>query len=344
MSSGMTPGGDYDAHSDYQMRGAMTSAELIDSLAERIDPDGDSVVFADYGCAQGRVTNALLHRAITRVRDTRRDVPIAVYHNDVLANDWSVLLDRLRADDSYLRIPGGPVTPLLSAISFYEPATPPAIVELGISFAAAQWLAAPGPADAGSALYFDQLGGAARDAMVAQAHDDWTRFLERRADELAPGGRLVVNMMGVGTDGIAAAHDAWAHARAVCDDMASDGLLDRALLAGYVAPIYERNAAEVRRPFDEDIGARLHLESLDMVPVDNAMTARYRRDGDAETLARDFTGFFRAFSEPSLRDGLDLDDDALQTLYVQLEQRIRATADTFAFDVTAATAVIRRHP
>jgi hypothetical protein len=344
MSSGMTAGGDYDAHSEYQMRGAMTSAELIDAAVADIDPAArDTLVIADYGCAQGRVTNALIHGAITRTRRTHRDVPIAVYHNDVLSNDWPTLLDRLRQPDSYLAIPGGPITPLISAISFYEPATPPGIVDLGLSFAAAQWLAAPGPSDTGSALYFDQLSGAPRDAMVAQAHADWTRFLARRAAELAPGGRLIVNMMGIGDDGLAAGHDAWEHVRSVCADLAAAGRIDDGRLAAYVAPIYERTADEVRRPFDGELAERLRLERLDLVAVDDPMTARYRRDGDADALARDFTGFFRAFSEPSLRDGLALGDDAAQDLYRRLAHRIRATADAFRFDVTTATLVARRH-
>lgn len=50
--------------------------------------------------------------------------------------------------------------------------------------------------------------------MADRAHADWTEFLRRRADELAPGGRLVVNLMGILDGGTAAGHDVWGLARA----------------------------------------------------------------------------------------------------------------------------------
>lgn len=151
MSSAMAGGGVYDHHSDYQLRGALSEATLVADVAGEIDPDEarGSVVIVDYGCAQGRVSNTLIGLAGERVRRSRPEAPIYVYHNDLLSNDWEGLLERLRGGDSYLQVAGGPITPLVSATSFYEPVAPPHLVDLGISFAAAQWLASrvlPGPA------------------------------------------------------------------------------------------------------------------------------------------------------------------------------------------------------
>jgi len=249
----MVSGGVYDHHSDYQLRGAISEIELVESLAAKlaVGEELDGAVIADYGCAQGRVTNLLIGHAIERIRADHLEAALTVLHNDLLSNDWTTFLKHLSASDSYLSIPGGPITPLISAISFYEPVAPPHIVDLGLSFAAAQWLASPGPADAGTALYFDQLDGAARERMADQAHADWTTFLRRRADELAAGGRLVINLMGVPDGGTAAGHDAWEMVRAICVELAGEGLLDPADLARYVIPIYERTEEEVRRPFAE---------------------------------------------------------------------------------------------
>ena len=162
----MASSGAYDHHSDYQMHGAMSEVELVDSLAAELTPDRErgGLVIADYGCAQGRVTNMLIRRVVERIRSGHPDTPISVCHNDLLTNDWATFVGHLRADDSYLSIPGGPITPLISAISFYEPVTPRHVVDFGLSFAAAQWLASPGPTTGGTALYFDQLEGPARDA------------------------------------------------------------------------------------------------------------------------------------------------------------------------------------
>jgi hypothetical protein len=340
----MTGEGDYDRHSDHQARDAAGNRDLVASAATRVvpDPSKGAVVLADYGCAQGQSSNPLLRVAVERIRETHVDVPISIVHNDLLANDWATLFDTLRADDGYLSVPGGPITPLTSATSFYDPVTPHALVDVGMSFAAVQWLAEPGPAGTGSALYFDQLAGDARTAMADQAHADWTRFLGRRADELAPGGRMVVDMMGVGADGVAAGHDAWRLARAIADELVDEGALDRARLDAFVVPVYERTVDEARRPFGEAVGDRLALEHVTMSRSPSPATERYRRDGDAAALGRDFVGFFRAFSEPTLRDGLDLDGTALDELYRRLQARITASADEFAFVVHVLTIVLAR--
>jgi len=324
------------------MRGAISEAELVESIAAELVPDRDrgGLVIADYGCAQGRVTNMLIRGAVQRIRAGHPELPLTVCHNDLLSNDWATFLSHLRADDSYLSIPGGPITPLVSAISFYEAVTPRNLVHLGISFAAAQWLASPGPTDGGTALYFDQLEGAAREEMAGQAHADWTRFLRLRADELAPGGRLVINLMGIADGGTPAGHEVWDRVRAICVEMADEGLLDRERLEAYVIPIYERTVEEVRRPFGEEIGGRLELREEHIAPVENPSAAAYREDGDAAAFARDFTAFFRAFSEPSLRAGLAASDASIEELYRRLRSRLEDEADTFVFEVNALTAVV----
>ena len=73
-------------------------------------PRTSDVVLADYGCAQGRVSNALVGIAVRRIRQHEPDVPIHVVHDDVLANDWAGLFDTLRSDDGYLATAGGPIT------------------------------------------------------------------------------------------------------------------------------------------------------------------------------------------------------------------------------------------
>lgn len=344
MPRPMEGGGAYDRHNEYQERGALAHADLIAAAAGEIVPDlaRGSVVLVDYGCAQGKVSNPLIRTAIERLRRSHRDVPVQVYHNDLLANDWAALFARLRTDESYLNVAGGPVTPLVSATSFYQPVTPRGIVDLGLSFAAIQWLSAPGPRGCGSALYFDQLEGAARARMAEQAHADWTRFLTLRTDELAPGGRLVIDMMGVSEGGRSAGHQAWQLVRAVCEELTREGRLDAARLDDYVLPVYERSAEEARRPFEEAIGTRLRLERLELVPVQDPFMQRYRSDGDAAALAEGFVGFFRAFSEPSLRDGLGLDGEAIEDLYHRLASRVEAAAAGFAFDIHALTMVISR--
>jgi hypothetical protein len=109
-----------------------------------------------------------------------------------------------------------------------------------------------------------------------------------------------------------------------------------------VIPIYERTAEEVRRPFRGEIGERLELRDERIEAVENPSAAAFRHDGDATKFARDFTGFFRAFSEPSLRAGLGASDAGIEELYRRLQRWLEEAAETFSFDVSALTAVIAR--
>jgi gibberellin A4 carboxyl methyltransferase len=289
------------------------------------------------------VSSVVIKAAIEEIRRQHAEVPICVYHNDLLVNDWSGLFERLRGGDSYLDVPGGSITPLVSATSFFEPVTPRGIVSLGLSFASVQWLSEPGPAGTGSALYFDQLDGTGRHSMAAQAHADWTRFLERRAHELAPGGRLVLDMMGCNDTGVAAGHDAWRLVRGIAEDMVADDQIDAERLDAYVFPVYERTIEEVRRPFvEEGVGRRLRLEHVAIADVTNPASDRFAQDGDADAFARDFVAFFRAFSEPSLRNAIAPEGDVIDELYRRLEEEIRADAAGFAFVIHALSAVISR--
>jgi hypothetical protein len=330
----------YEQHSDLQMRGAAAEVDLIRRAAADVTTES-SIAIADYGCAQGRVSTELLVRSVVaEIRSSDPRVPIFVYHNDLLSNDWSAMLGRLRASDSYLHTPGGSITPLVSATSFFEPVTPTGVVQLGLSFAAAQWLAEPGPHDAGAALYFDQLEGAARDEMAAQAAADWRRFLERRRDELAIGGRLLVNVMGTVEGEPAAGHDLWNIVRDVCGQFVADGTIDRARRDRYVIPVYERSVEEIRRPFDEAADRLgLDLEELEVRAVENPAAERFRSDGDAAAYAAGIAAFFRAWSEPSLRAALGLDDRLADQLYAEVEARISADADDFTFGLHTITAL-----
>ena len=83
--------GSYDRHNEYQMRAGLLHSDLVATAASKIVPDvkRGSVVLVDYGCAQGRVSNPLIRLAIDRVRSSHRNVPVQVYHNDLLTNDWA---------------------------------------------------------------------------------------------------------------------------------------------------------------------------------------------------------------------------------------------------------------
>nr|WP_228006945.1 class I SAM-dependent methyltransferase [Cyanobium sp. LEGE 06143] len=188
-----------------------------------MDSSTKAVVIADLGCAQGMATALLIRSSVESIRTRSPHIPIHVVHNDVLQNDWAGLYEALRREESYLRVREGPITPMTAACSFYQLVMPPGVLNLGLSFAALQWLERPGPASAGTALFFDQLAGAEALEMAEQAHQDWSRFLALRAIELAPGGCLVLVMMGRHPNGSATGHTLWAAIRAIAEELVLEG-------------------------------------------------------------------------------------------------------------------------
>jgi cyclopropane-fatty-acyl-phospholipid synthase len=195
----MKGGGYYDDHSEYQRSVAATGASLIEQCVAALPmpPPDRPVVIVDYGASTGANSLASVSAAVELVRARNAQQPVAAVHNDLPTNDWNQLFANLASrPDSYAHLDGPAVLPLVSAISFFEPAVPPASAHLGVSFSAAHWLRRQPTVTVREGFYFCEAKGAARSELAAQADADWTAFLTARAADLAPGGRLLVQMVG----------------------------------------------------------------------------------------------------------------------------------------------------
>jgi cyclopropane-fatty-acyl-phospholipid synthase len=354
----MKRGGFYDDHSEYQRRVAASGDVLIRAAVARIPPPGPGAtyVIADYGASTGRNSIGSLRTAVDAVRAIDADRPIAAIHNDLPTNDWNTLFANLAADEgSYLHAAGPTVLPLASAVSFFEPATPARAVHLGMSFSAAHWLREQPDVILPGGFYFCEATGKARAALARQAAHDWTTFLKARADDLAPGGRMIVQM--VGTDTVSAPGEPRVTARAllqamaeVAGEMANDGVLDPAAVTGYLLPVYARTLDEVRAPFSRaPLDAELDLETASVDRVANPYLDTWHEDHDAASYARSYAQFVRGFTESSLREHLftpgtrsGTPDEAIDDFFARLEQRFAADPERDAFEDWTVTMVAAR--
>jgi len=353
-TTGMRGGGYYDAHSEYQRRVAGTAAELIARCVEGVPPPpgGGTFVVADYGCSTGRNSAASVRAAVSAVRARRPGRPVAAIHNDLPTNDWNELFANLRGSHE----PDG-VLALASAVSFFEPAAPAGSVHLGMSFSAAHWLRRQPEVVVPEGVYFCDATGQARAMLEAEAEADWTAFLAARAADLAPGGRLLVQMVGTAPSAGAAGPRVTGRLllRAmgeVAAQMAREGALDPAAVARYLLPVYARTPAEARRPL-EDPGSPLRgafdVEACRIDEVPNPYLDAWRADGDADAYARSYAGFARAFTESSLREHLlapgaaaaDVDRLA-DDFYARLTERFAADPERDRFEDWTLTVVLAR--
>ncbi|HSJ43312.1 MAG TPA: hypothetical protein VK923_01350, partial [Euzebyales bacterium] len=105
----------------------------------------------------------------------------------------------------------------------------------------------------------------------------------------------------------AAGHDLRRVVDDVCSALADEGHLDANRRDGYVVPVYERSVEELRRPFEQEVGRRVHLEQLTTPPCAESDRRAVPRRRGRRDLRGEFTAFFRAWSEPTLREVLALE-------------------------------------
>ncbi len=195
-TKGMVGGGYYDAHSTFQADVAASGKALLQQAVAALSlPAGGEATVADYGCSEGRNSMATIGSAL-ELLSARGVSGFGVLHNDLPTNDWQGLAKNLSGPDSYLvRFPQARA--LFAPRGFFERVTLPSSVTLGTSGSAVHWLSRQPPdLHMPRSLYRSDAPAAELAKILKQAAADWQAFLEARAQELQPGGVLLVQMLG----------------------------------------------------------------------------------------------------------------------------------------------------
>ncbi len=198
-------------------------------------------------------------------------------------------------------------------------------------------------------FYFADAMGETRDALAAQADRDWATFLRARSTELAPGGRLLVQMVGTNDAGQVTARRLLHAMAEVGEAMASEDLLDWQAVDRYILPVYARTAAEASQPLHDDaqLGAAFTVDEISVDAVPNPYLEAWRHDGDSATYAANYAAFVRGFTESNLRlhlfDGSGPDADRLvEEYFSRLEARFRSDPTADYFEDWTLTVVLAR--
>ncbi len=353
---GMTRGGFYDAHDEYQRDVAARGADLIVSSVGAVPlPAADrTFTIADYGASTGTNSIASVTTAVKAVRGRRADQSVAVVHNDLPTNDWNELFRNLTAStDGYLTLDGPRVVPLASAVSFFEPAAPRGSVHLGLSSSAAHWLRHQPDVVVPEGFYFCEATGDARATLAAAAADDWRAFLAARASDLARGGRVIVQMVGTQVDTAGEHVTARGTLRAmaaVAHEMAASGSLGREAVDRYVLGVYARTVDEARAPFGEPpLRDELDVVECRTDPVANPYYVQWEKDHDDQKYATAYAAFVRGFTESNLRIGLfepgarnASADELVDDFFARLITRFAADPERDRFEDWTLTVVAAR--
>jgi SAM dependent carboxyl methyltransferase len=321
----MEGGGSYNLHARIPAEGGSLALPLLEEAVRKIAiKRGDQpIVIADYGSSQGKNSLAPMGAAIKILRARLGpDRPIVVVHVDQAANDFNTLFNVLHSDPERYSVNDPNIFPSAIGRSFYESDFPREHVHLGWSSYAAVWLRRIPMRVPGHFVAIASTGDV-RKAFERQGADDWKFFLSLRANELRPGGRLVVVLPGLSDEGAAGFEPLFDQANEALAEMVAESAISAEDRAAMVLGAYPRRRSELLAPFRTDSQfCGLTVEHCELFELPDAAWTEFERDGNKELLANRHVGFFRAIFVPSLAAAIG--EERKRTAFADcLEKRLK---------------------
>jgi hypothetical protein len=341
----MKGAGYYDQHSSAQLSSIQAIEDWVDDAVASLPlPDpARPVTILDLGSSEGRNAIAVMARIVAQLRQ-RTDQPLQTIYSDLASNNFNQLfanLDGARragllAEDVYASAVGG---------SFYGPLLPPGTVHLATSFNSILWLdrlpaiplrgyiayRRPHPPRPGLVVLPEVVA-----AFERQAEQDLIRFLEYRARELVPGGKLLVASPADSdeariNDGLADVLDD------ACHDLIAAGELKREQYECLTMPQYCRTLAELLAPVeqkDSPVHGAFAVNRAQALEVSTPFSVEYERTGDVTAYAAAYAGFLRAISEPVVRAAFgepESESPTIARFYDRVRVRLQAEPERYVF-------------
>lgn len=354
-TTGMTGHGFYNANSAPQWQAIERVLPLLDAAIGAMPLSAEGTIrLADFGCSEGQNSIAVLSRAVREIRK-RTDRPIQTIHSDLPTSDFSRLFLQLRpcsqpvftADDVYSSAVGG---------SMFDQLLPPQSLHLATTFNAIGFLSRrpldrlPGyilPNGPSKERNNGSVSDDEREVFSSLAKTDVAAFLRARAQEIIPGGKLLVEVFGA-TDTTRTSDGIY--------DLLNDAVLGFVESADispdtyerYYQPVYMRTLDELTAPLSDPAHGIEDFFNLDQalsyeVPV--PFNDRYRADGDLERYAKDYVNFLRAFTEAVLAGALGQTEDSaelVQKIYDRAESLLKANPERYPFRYAAVAMLLTR--
>jgi hypothetical protein len=332
---------------------------------------GKPFTIVDFGCSEGKNSIAIVKASIDAVRAIRPGEQFFVVHDDLPANNFNRLIFQLYSSpDSLSSIYGAtadsPVFVYASGGSFYSRVVPDQFLNLGVSSSSVHWTSS---LPNFKAHIFHAGASAAEQAAFAKiAALDWATFLEKRTEELVPGGKLIVTLAarindpGDPIEGSNPRDLETFSAQSITQllndvllQKLNEGEIERSAFERVSLPIYCRNYEEIVTPVETLFKNKLAVDYIRFEWVQCPLHARFLEDKDASAYASGLTGILRAFSEPVLSSGLfgalerrksvrenSGAQEVLDSIYSRVEKTISSNPGEYSFYPCHATIVLSR--
>jgi hypothetical protein len=352
----MKGAGYYDQHSTTQMSSIRALQDWVDDAVARLPLPAPPrpVTVLDLGSSEGRNAIQVMGSMVKGLRLRTRQ-PLQTIYSDLASNNFNQLFANLDEARRAGRFPAG-VYPSAVGGSFYGPLLPPGTVQLATSFNAIQWLdhlpAVPLP---DGVVYRRPRPPRPERAMPPevtaafqrQAEQDLVRFLECRACELVPGGKLLLAGPG-DTDEVRVA-DGFADVfNDACLDMVAAGRLQREQYERLTMPVYFRTVAELLEPLERagsPVRGTFAVDRAEALEVPTPFVVEFQRGGDKAAYAAAYTGFVRAISEPVVRAALHQPEGqamTVESLYERIRARLLVEPERYLWRYILVAALLTR--
>jgi SAM-dependent methyltransferase len=342
----MKGAGFYDQHSTAQQASIRLVFDWIESVVASmpLPPTPQPFTVLDLGSSEGRNALMAMNTVTAAVRRRQAGRLVQTIYSDLPSNNFNRLFNNLHEARKAGELPAE-IYPSAVAGSFYEQLVPPGTVHFATAFNALLWLdelpAAPVPDFVAYRRPHPPRPGlhVPPETVLAfsqRAERDLARFLESRARELAPGGKLLIVSPGDAADhrlcdGL---YDALNDA---CLDLIAASRLEKTRYERLTLPVYFRTVPETLAPLEREgspLRGTFTIDRAETLEVPTPFLVEYDRTGDAAALAQSCTGFLRAFSEPVIRAalvGADGDPTLLDELYGRVQARLQADPPRYRF-------------
>ena len=354
----MKGGGYYDSNSKEQ-RSALDAflPWLEQAAAGMAEPTASKASWTvlDIGSSEGGNAIYAMNRIVAALRNHSK-LPIRVFFDDLPTNDFNRLFTNLSSQNGGA-FPHLDVFPAAIAGSAFTRLMPPRSLDIATTFNAIPFLEhKPDSPLPNYIVPMEPSPRAPRDGVSAteserepfrlQSARDLRHFYLARAEELASGGKMLVQVFGR-NDEFSTSNGLYDVLSDAILDQVEAGQLPREVYERLVFPIYFRTLDELIAPLktDKELQQAFRIEqtgSCDApVPFNMALAAT----GNRAEWARSYTGFLRAFSErivaPVLPGNLPR-AGTLDRIYQRVEERLTDEPVRYEFHYISIAALLTR--
>jgi hypothetical protein len=356
-TTGMKGAGYYDRHSEAQMSSIQALQGWVDDAVASLPlpAPAQPLTVLDLGSSEGGNAVRVMAAIVAGLR-RRTGQPVQTIYSDLPSNDFNRLFANLEMSRRAGLSAAG-VYPGAVGGSFYGPLLPPGTAHLATCFNAIQWLDRLPPVPLPDRVAYRRphpprpvlaASAEATAAFTRQAEQDLVRFLECRALELAPGGKLLLATPG-DTDQASVADGLFDALNDACLDLVAVGQLEQEEYERLTMPVYFRRLEELLAPLEcegSPVRGAFAVERAEALEVPTPFVVQFRLGGDVAAYADAYTGFLRAISEPVVQAALNQptrESATADSLYERVRARLLDEPERYLWRyIVVATLLTRR--